>query len=92
MINFDIEDAARRLRRAKGEALAAIDKLEDLEIRHWALLRQYEADQTLVDNTEIKKNGSYTESKKNGNNGYVAENNNSDANMKDMNVIKDRSK
>ena len=47
MINFDIEDSARRLRRAKGEALAAIDKLEALELRHWSLLRQHEADQTL---------------------------------------------
>ena len=48
MINFDIEDSARRLRRAKGEALAAIDKLEALELRHWALLRQYEADEVLT--------------------------------------------
>ncbi len=47
MINFDIEDSARRLRRAKGEALVAIDKLEALELRHWSLLRQYEADQAL---------------------------------------------
>eukprot|EP00557_Chaetoceros_sp_GSL56_P008319 CAMPEP_0176505406 /NCGR_PEP_ID=MMETSP0200_2-20121128/16476_1 /TAXON_ID=947934 /ORGANISM="Chaetoceros sp., Strain GSL56" /LENGTH=674 /DNA_ID=CAMNT_0017904955 /DNA_START=423 /DNA_END=2447 /DNA_ORIENTATION=- len=47
MINFDIEDAARQLRRAKAEALAAIDKLESIEFRHWALLRQYEADQEL---------------------------------------------
>ena len=44
MINFDIEDSARQLRRAKGETLAAIDKLEDIELRHWALLRQFEAD------------------------------------------------
>mmetsp|Transcript_26100 Transcript_26100/g.32193 ORF Transcript_26100/g.32193 Transcript_26100/m.32193 type:complete len:529 (+) Transcript_26100:610-2196(+) len=48
MITFDIENSARRLRRAKGEALAAIDKLEALELRHWALLRQYEADETLM--------------------------------------------
>jgi hypothetical protein len=47
MINFDMEDAARQLRRAKAEALAAIDKLESIEFRHWALLRQYEADQEL---------------------------------------------
>ena len=47
-INFEIEDAARTLRRAKGEALAAIDRLEALELRHWSLLRQYEADQQLV--------------------------------------------
>ena len=47
-INFEIEDAARTLRRAKGEALAANDRLEALELRHWSLLRQYEADQQLV--------------------------------------------
>ena len=47
MINFEIEDAARKLRQAKGEALVAIDKLEALEFRHWALLRQYEADKEL---------------------------------------------
>lgn len=46
-INFEIEDLARLLRRAKAEALAAIDKLESIELRHWALLRQYEADQEL---------------------------------------------
>lgn len=47
MINFEIEDAARKLRQAKGEALVAIDKLEALEFQHWALLRQYEADKEL---------------------------------------------
>jgi len=57
MINFDIEDSARKLRRAKGEALAAIDKLESIELRHWALLRQHEADQEL----EKSKSGSGTE-------------------------------
>lgn len=51
-INFDIEDSARKLRRAKSEALAAIDKLEALELHHWALLRQYEADQTLKEQDE----------------------------------------
>lgn len=52
MINFEIEDSARKLRRAKGEALSSIDKLEALELRHWALLRQYEADQTLIEKEE----------------------------------------
>ena len=47
VINFDIEDAARNLRRAKAEALAAVDRLESIELRHWALLRQTEADQEL---------------------------------------------
>lgn len=46
-ITFDIEDSSRKLRRAKQGALAAIDRLEELELRHWALLRQYEADQIL---------------------------------------------
>ena len=49
IINFEIEDAARKLRFAKGEALAAIDKLEALELKHWSLLQQYEADQRLSD-------------------------------------------
>lgn len=48
MINFDIEDSARQLRMAKGETLAAIDKLEDIELRHWALLRQFEADNEMI--------------------------------------------
>ncbi len=48
MVNFDIEEEARNLRRAKGEALAAIDKLEAIELRHWALLRQNEADLELL--------------------------------------------
>lgn len=47
MINFDIEEGSRRLRLAKSEALAAIDKLEATEFRHWTLLRQYEADQQM---------------------------------------------
>lgn len=42
-----MEESARKLRRAKGEALAAIDKLESLELKHWSLLRQFEADQQL---------------------------------------------
>lgn len=54
MINFDIEDAARQLRRAKAEALAAIDKLESIEFRHWALLRQYEADQELEEKQRLQ--------------------------------------
>lgn len=59
MINFDIEDSARQLRRAKAEALAAIDKLESIEMRHWALLRQYEADKELLSKTsEIENNKS----------------------------------
>ncbi len=53
-INFDIEDSARNLRRAKGEALAAIDKLEDTELRHWALLRQHEADKELEKGTDLE--------------------------------------
>lgn len=47
MINFEIEDSARRLRQSKSEALVAIDKLEALEFEHWALLRQHEADKEL---------------------------------------------
>lgn len=47
IMNFEIEECSRRLRRAKSEALAAIDKLESIELRHWTLLRQYEADQEL---------------------------------------------
>ena len=62
MINFDIEDSARTLRRAKGEALAAIDKLELIELRHWALLRQYEADQELEKVLEASKDGKIDES------------------------------
>ena len=58
MINFDIEDSARTLRRAKGEALAAIDKPEALELRHWALLRQYEADEVLIENGQPNKTSS----------------------------------
>ncbi|GFH52872.1 hypothetical protein CTEN210_09348 [Chaetoceros tenuissimus] len=59
MINFDIEDSARQLRLAKAEALAAIDKLESIEMRHWALLRQYEADKELSSKTlEIENNKS----------------------------------
>ena len=52
IINFDIEGSARKLRKAKGEALATIDKLEGIELRHWALLRQYEADQELEKGTK----------------------------------------
>lgn len=47
ILNFDIDEGSRRLRRAKSEALLAIDKLEETELRHWTLLRQYEADQQL---------------------------------------------
>ncbi len=54
MINFEIEDAARKLRQAKGEALVAIDNLEALEFRHWALLRQYEADKELEKEMMVK--------------------------------------
>jgi hypothetical protein len=64
MINFDIEDSARRLRRAKGEALAAIDRLEALELRHWALLRQYEADQTLIREDNLSNPTSVDDSNK----------------------------
>ena len=55
VINFEIEESARKLRRAKSEALAAIDKLEALELRHWALLRQYEADQALTEQDESRQ-------------------------------------
>lgn len=47
ILNFDIDEGSRGLRRAKSEALLAIDKLEATELRHWTLLRQYEADQQL---------------------------------------------
>lgn len=50
--NFEIEDSARMLRKAKNEAIAAIDRLESTELYHWALLRQYEADQEM-ENTEV---------------------------------------
>jgi hypothetical protein len=52
IINFDIEGSARKLRKAKGEALATIDKLEGIELRHWALLRQYQEDQELEKGTQ----------------------------------------
>mmetsp|Transcript_21261 Transcript_21261/g.38409 ORF Transcript_21261/g.38409 Transcript_21261/m.38409 type:complete len:753 (-) Transcript_21261:481-2739(-) len=44
-INMDIEDAGRRLRLARAEVKAANDQVEELEDKHWALLRQYEADE-----------------------------------------------
>ena len=52
IINFDIEGSARKLRKAKGEALATIDKLEGVELRHWTLLRQYQEDQELEKGTQ----------------------------------------
>jgi hypothetical protein len=42
---MDIEDAGRRLRLARAEVKAANDQVEELEDKHWALLRQYEADE-----------------------------------------------
>ena len=47
IVNVEVEDAGRILRRAKKEAQLVAEKVDELEDRHWALLSQYRADQEL---------------------------------------------
>ena len=44
MMNYDVEDAARLLRRTRNSEQAAKKKLEDLNDKHWALLTQHQND------------------------------------------------
>jgi hypothetical protein len=51
-LNYEIEDAARHLRRTRNGTNAARKRLEDLEDKHWALLSQHESDLELDTDAE----------------------------------------
>lgn len=57
IINVEVEDAGRLLRRARKEAQFVADKVSELEDRHWALLNQYQADQELENTAQEEGEG-----------------------------------
>ena len=63
-MNYEIEDAARFLRRTRNGVKAARTKLEDLEDKHWALLSQYESELELDVDTENDEQNESDDGKK----------------------------
>lgn len=57
ILNEEVEDAGRYLRRTRGELKIAQEKLNNVQDRHWALLRQSEADETFHKSSSNAKNG-----------------------------------
>jgi len=52
VINLEVEEAARQLRRMRKEVQLSAEKLDKLENRHWALISQFQADEELTKATQ----------------------------------------
>lgn len=59
-IQRDVEDASRMLRLARAERDAALNIVDDIKAKHWALISEYEATQAF-DEERIRDAGVYRE-------------------------------
>ena len=66
MMNYEVEDAARLLRRARNSEQAAKKKLEELRDKHWALLNQYETELEMDADTQKDKKSEEDDATKSG--------------------------
>jgi len=53
VLNEEVEESARMLRKAKDDVKRVSSKLTALENRHWALLNQVEADKIMNKDNQI---------------------------------------